>query len=119
MAGCDQAAFSDPLTSTPIGSPCRCLFPMQVELDLEVAPFAVFPLVSELEIEIAAGMCLELSQVRIMGAIGDSLDKGKTTLNIDLLPLGGRFDNTTANLTYERFWGKKEPINMTLFGDIK
>lgn len=90
---------------------------MQVELDLGVAPFAVFPLVPELEIEIAAGTYLKQSQVRIMGATANSLDQGKTTVNIDLVPLGEKFDSTTARLTYERFWLKKVPINMTLFGD--
>ncbi|XXG61803.1 hypothetical protein AAC387_Pa05g0322 [Persea americana] len=115
--GCEQITCSDPLTSTPIGSPCGCVYPMQVELDLGVAPFAVFPLVPELEIEIAAGTYLKQSQVRIMGATANSLDQGKTTVNIDLVPLGEKFDSTTARLTYERFWLKKVPINMTLFGD--
>eukprot|EP00268_Persea_americana_P008723 TRINITY_DN13410_c0_g1_i5.p1 TRINITY_DN13410_c0_g1~~TRINITY_DN13410_c0_g1_i5.p1 ORF type:complete len:752 (+),score=122.32 TRINITY_DN13410_c0_g1_i5:436-2691(+) len=115
--GCEQITCSDPLTSTPIGSPCGCVYPMQVELDLGVAPFAVFPLVPELEIEIAAGTYLKQSQVRIMGATANSLDQGKTTVNIDLVPLGEKFDSTTARLTYERFWLKKVQINMTLFGD--
>ncbi|XP_058094950.1 receptor-like serine/threonine-protein kinase ALE2 isoform X2 [Magnolia sinica] len=116
---CDQISCSDPLTSTPIGSPCGCVFPMQVELHLGVAPYAVFPQVPELEIEIAAGTYLKQSQVRIMGAGADSQDQGKTIVNIDLVPLGEKFDNTTALLTYERFWQKKVPINMTMFGDYE
>ncbi|KAK9146186.1 hypothetical protein Sjap_006089 [Stephania japonica] len=115
-SGCDQLVCSEPLTSTPIGSPCGCVNPMQVELNLGVAPYAVFPLVEELEIEVAAGTYLKQSQVRIMGASADMQDQGKTIVDIDLVPLGEKFDSTTALLTYERIWQKKVPINMTLFG---
>lgn len=117
--GCDQITCADPLTSTPIGSPCGCVLPMQVELNLGVASYAVFPLIPDLEIEIAVGTYLKQSQVRIMGATADSLDQGKTMVNIDLVPLGEKFDNTTALLTYERFWQKKVPINTTLFGNYE
>ncbi|ERN12903.1 hypothetical protein AMTR_s00050p00189150 [Amborella trichopoda] len=116
---CDQVTCSDPLTSTPIGSPCGCVLPMQVELSLGVAPYAVFPLVEELEIEVAAGTYLKQSQVRIMGANALSQDQEKTVVNIDLVPLGERFDNTTALLTYDRFWRKKVVIDKILFGDYE
>ncbi|KAL5990292.1 Receptor-like serine/threonine-protein kinase ale2 [Asimina triloba] len=119
VADCEQISCSEPLTPTPIGSPCGCVFPMQVELHLDVAPYAVFPRVPELEIEIAAGTYLKQSQVRIMGAGADSQDQGRTIVSIDLVPLGEKFDNTTALLTYERFWRKKVPINVTLFGDYE
>ncbi|XP_068653978.1 receptor-like serine/threonine-protein kinase ALE2 isoform X2 [Aristolochia californica] len=117
--GCDQISCTDPLTATPIGSPCGCVLPMQVELNLGVAPLAVFPLIQELEIEVAAGTYLKQSQVRIMGANVDSEDQGKTVVDIDLVPLGEKFDNTTALLTYDRFWKKKVPINESLFGDYE
>ncbi|KAF8402011.1 hypothetical protein HHK36_012962 [Tetracentron sinense] len=116
LAGCDQITCMEPLTSTPIGSPCGCVFPMQVELHLGVAPYAVFPLVEELEIEVAKGTYLKQSQVRIMGAGANSQNQGKTVVDINLVPLGEKFDKTTAILTYDRFWQKKVPINMTLFG---
>ncbi|XP_020213059.1 receptor-like serine/threonine-protein kinase ALE2 [Cajanus cajan] len=116
----DQACgqiCTDPLTSTPFGSPCGCVFPMKVRLTLDVAPFAVFPVMTELENEIALGTYLEQSQVKIMGATADSQNQERTIVDINLVPLGEKFDNTTAALTYERFWHKKVPLNRSLFGD--
>lgn len=117
-AGCDQICV-EPLTATPFGSPCGCVFPMKVRLLLDVAPFAVFPVMNELEIEVAAGTYLEQSQVKIMGASADSQNQGKTVVDINLVPLGEKFDNTTAILTYQRFRHKKVPLNMTLFGNYE
>ncbi|PKI33713.1 hypothetical protein CRG98_045905 [Punica granatum] len=99
--GCDQVC-AEPLTATPFGSPCGCVFPMKVRLLLDVAPYAVFPVMSELEIEIAVGTYLEQSQVKIMGASADSLNQGRTIVDVNLVPLGEKFDNTTADLIYER-----------------
>ncbi|KAK7284187.1 hypothetical protein RJT34_18928 [Clitoria ternatea] len=113
---CDQIC-TEPLTSTPFGSPCGCVFPMKVRITLDVAPFAVFPVMTELENEIALGTYLEQSQVKIMGATADSQNQGRTVVDINLVPLGEKFDNTTASLTYERFWHKKVPLNRSLFGD--
>ncbi|KAL5135204.1 Receptor-like serine/threonine-protein kinase ALE2 [Glycine soja] len=113
---CDQIC-TDPLTSTPFGSPCGCVFPMKIRLTLDIAPYAVFPVMTELENEIALGTYLEQSQVKIMGATADSQNQGRTIVDINLVPLGEKFDNTTASLTYERFWHKKVPLNRSLFGD--
>lgn len=113
--GCDQICV-EPLTATPYGSPCGCVFPMKVRLLLDVAPYSVFPVMNELEIEIAAGTYLQQSQVKIMGASADSQNQGKTVVDINLVPLGEKFDNTTAVLTYDRLWHKKVPLNLTLFG---
>lgn len=116
LAGCDQVCI-EPLTAAPYGSPpCGCVFPMKVRLLLDVAPYAVFPVMDQLEIEIAAGTYLEQSQVKIMGASADSQNQGKTVVDINLVPLGDKFDNTTAILTYDRFLHKKVPLNNTLFG---
>ncbi|KAK6940588.1 Serine-threonine/tyrosine-protein kinase, catalytic domain [Dillenia turbinata] len=116
--GCGQTCL-EPLTSTPIGSPCGCVFPMKVKLLLDVALYAVFPMVDELEIEIAAGTYLKHSQVKITGAVADDEDQGRAVVDIYLVPLGDKFDNTTAILTYERFWQKKVPLNKTLFGNYQ
>lgn len=116
LAECDQITCEDPLTSVPFGSPCGCVLPMKAQIHLAVAPYAVFPMVAQLEIEVAAGIYLKQSQVRIMGASADSQEQG-TLVDMDLVPLGERFDNTTALLIYERFWGKKVPVDRTLFGD--
>ncbi|CAM8928043.1 unnamed protein product [Rhodiola kirilowii] len=113
--GCNQKC-TDPLTLTPYGSPCACVFPMKVKLLLDVDLFTFFPLVNEFEIEIADGTYLKQSQVKIEAAVSDALNQGKTRVDINLVPLGDKFDNTTATLTYERFWRKNIPLNASLFG---
>ncbi|KAG5377634.1 hypothetical protein IGI04_025476 [Brassica rapa subsp. trilocularis] len=115
---CQQTCV-EPLTSTPFGSPCGCVFPMKVQLLLSVAPFSIFPVTSELEIEVAAGTYLEQSQVKIMGASADSENQGKTVVDFNLVPLGEKFDNTTATLIYQRFRHKKVPLNESVFGDYE
>ncbi|XP_062185789.1 receptor-like serine/threonine-protein kinase ALE2 [Phragmites australis] len=114
---CSGTACSAPLTSTPIGSPCGCVYAMQIQLNLGVAPYQLFPRIDELEIEIAAGTFLKQSQVRIMGAGSSLQDPEKTTVTIDLVPLGQKFDRTSALLISNRFLQKKVPINSSIFGD--
>lgn len=92
---------------------------MKVRLLLQVSVYAVFPVVNELEIEIATGTYLIQSQVVITGASADSQNQEKTAVDINLVPLGEKFDNTTALLTYDRFWRKKLSLNRTLFGDYE
>lgn len=116
MAGCGQICM-EPLTSAPLGSPCMCVIPMRVRLRLGVSLYAIFPEVTELEIEFAAGTYLKQSQVAIIGATSDTQDQEKTVVDINLIPLGDKFDNTTAILTYQRILHKKVPLNRTLFGD--
>ena len=118
LAACDQICI-EPLTATPIDSPCGCVFPMKVKLLLDVATLSVFPVMRELEIEIAEGTYLEQSQVKIMGVIADSQNGESTVVDINLVPLGEKFDNTTAVLTSDRFWHKKVPLNTTLFGNYE
>lgn len=118
FAGCDQLCV-EPLTASPFGSPCGCVFPMKVRLLLDIAPYSIFPVMSELEIEVAEGTYLAQSQVIIMGASADSQNQGRTVVDINLVPLGEKFDNTTAILTYDRFKHKKVPLNLTLFGNYE
>ena len=92
---------------------------MQVGLRLSVALYTFFPLVSELATEIAAGVFMKQSQVRIMGANAASEQPEKTVVLIDLVPLGEKFDNTTAFLTYLRFWHKQVLIQSSFFGDYE
>lgn len=92
---------------------------MKIRLLLDIAPYAIFPVMGELEIEVATGTYLEQSQVKIMGASADSQNQGRTAVDINLVPLGEKFDNTTAMLTYERFQHKKVPLNVTLFGNYE
>ncbi|CAO2839822.1 unnamed protein product [Amaranthus hypochondriacus] len=114
--GCGQIC-PDPLASTPIGTPCGCVIPMKVELLLSIAVYALFPVVNELEIEVASGTYLKHSQVQIVGAAADTQNQERTLVTINLVPLGEKFDNTTAVLTYERLRRKEVPLNRTLFGN--
>ncbi|KVI01186.1 Concanavalin A-like lectin/glucanase, subgroup [Cynara cardunculus var. scolymus] len=68
--------------------PCNCVMPMQIALGLGVALYAFFPLVSKLAFEIASGVNMKPSQVRIMGANADDQDPEKTVVLIDLVPFG-------------------------------
>ncbi|XXG48314.1 hypothetical protein AAC387_Pa02g2799 [Persea americana] len=113
---CSDVPCTEPLTNTPPGSPCGCVWPMQVGLRLSVALYTFFPLVSELAQEIAAGIFLNQSQVRIMGANAASQEPDKTVVLIDLVPLGDKFNNVTAFLAYEKFWHKMVPIKASMFG---
>ena len=118
-ADCSTTVCTEPYTNTPPGSPCRCVLPMQVGLGVSVALYTFFPLVSELAQEIAAGVFMKQSQVRIIGANAPSQQLEKTIVLIDLVPLGERFDNSTALLTYLRFWKKQVVINPSFFGDYE
>ncbi|KAI4344515.1 hypothetical protein L6164_011732 [Bauhinia variegata] len=114
---CLSIVCTDPLTNSPPGSPCACVWPIQVGLRLSISLYTFFPLVSELASEIAAGVFMKQSQVRIMGATAASLQPEKTAVLIDLVPIGEKFDNTTAFLTSERFWHKQVAIKASFFGD--
>ncbi|KAH0456152.1 hypothetical protein IEQ34_014059 [Dendrobium chrysotoxum] len=116
---CEGISCSDPLTRTPIGSPCGCVFPITVVIDVGLAPVLLFPQIAELEIEVAAGTHLKQSQVRIMGADASVHGQDKTTVTIYLVPLGEKFDKMTALLIYDWFWQKKVRINASIFGDYE
>ncbi|CAN0901255.1 Receptor-like serine/threonine-protein kinase ALE2 [Linum grandiflorum] len=116
---CSVIVCMEPYANTPPGSPCGCVLPMQVGLRLSVSLYTFFPLVSELAQEIAAGVFMKQSQVRIMGANAASQEPEKTIVLIDLVPLGQKFDNTTALLTFQRFWLKQVAIQASFFGDYE
>ncbi|KAG5409160.1 hypothetical protein IGI04_005479 [Brassica rapa subsp. trilocularis] len=113
---CSSTVCLDPYTNTPPGSPCGCVWPIQVELRLTMPLYDFFPMVSEFSREISAGVFMKQSQVRIMGANAATQQPDKTILLIDLVPLGDKFDNMTAMLTYQRFYRKKVYIDATTFG---
>ena len=115
-ADCKPLSCKDPLTYPPPGSLCVCVSPIKVGLRLRIALYTFFPLVSELAQEIAAGIFMEQSQVRVMGANAASEDSEKTIVLIDLVPLGGSFDMNTAFLVYDRFWHKQVLIKASYFG---
>ncbi|URE20256.1 STYKc [Musa troglodytarum] len=67
--------------------------------------------------EIAFGIYMKQSQVRIMGANVASDEPENTIVLVDLVPREELFDNTTAFLTFEKFWHKDIVINTSLFGE--
>ncbi|XP_057978450.1 receptor-like serine/threonine-protein kinase ALE2 isoform X2 [Malania oleifera] len=113
---CTSVACTEPLTYTPPGSPCGCVWPIQVRLSISVALYTFFPLVSELANEIAAGVSLYPSQVRIMGANAATQEQDKTIVLINLIPLGAKFDDAIAFSTYQKFWHKQISIRTSIFG---
>ncbi|XP_010443348.1 PREDICTED: receptor-like serine/threonine-protein kinase ALE2 isoform X2 [Camelina sativa] len=113
---CSSTVCLEPYTNTPPGSPCGCVWPIQVELRLSMALYDFFPMVSEFAREISAGVFMKQSQVRIMGANAASEQPEKSIVLIDLVPLGDKFENMTAMLTYQRFWSKKVYIDELIFG---
>lgn len=93
--------------------------PIQVKLQLDVAIYTFFPLVTELAEEIAASVAINRSQVRIMGADAASQQLEKSTVLINLVPTGITFDGTTAFQIYEKFWRRQVSIKPSLFGDYE
>ncbi|KAL5098257.1 hypothetical protein RYX36_002584 [Vicia faba] len=116
---CISYICSGPYTNSPPGVPCMCVWPMRVGLRLSVPLYTFFPLVSELASELASGVFMKQSQVRIMGANAATEQPDKTDALIDFVPLGEQFDNTTAFLTSERFWHKQVVIKASYFGDYE
>ncbi|KAI3443635.1 hypothetical protein Pfo_000300 [Paulownia fortunei] len=114
---CVTLTCTEPLTYGHPESSCVCVLPIHVGLRLTVALYTFFPLVSELAAEIAAGVFMEQSQVRVMGANAAGDDPEKTIVLIDLVPLREKFDDTTVYLTFQRFWHKQVVIKPSFFGD--
>ncbi|KAF0916714.1 hypothetical protein E2562_011563 [Oryza meyeriana var. granulata] len=114
---CMALTCQDPLTNSLPGTTCLCVLPIKVELHLGIALYTFFALVSELAQDIASGVFMKQSQVRVMGANAATDDPEKTVVLIDLVPLGAKFDNATAFLVFERFWHKQVNINPMHFGN--
>lgn len=113
---CTSLLCSAPLTYSPAGSPCGCVWPIEVSLQLSVSLYKFFPLVSELAKEISAGLLLNRSQVRVMGANAANQQLEKTVVLINLVPLDERFNTTAAFSIYRKFWKKEVFIQASHFG---
>ncbi|KAI3671638.1 hypothetical protein L1987_87378 [Smallanthus sonchifolius] len=113
---CATVTCTQPLTYTPAGSPCACVWPIEVKLRLLISPYTFFPLVSELAKEIAKSVSLNVTQARIMGAnaAGDQLDE--TIVIVNLVPLNQNFDFATVFSIYQKFWKKQVFISRSQFG---
>ncbi|CAL4947839.1 unnamed protein product [Urochloa decumbens] len=110
------ASCQDPLTNSPPGTTCLCVLPIKVELRFGIALYTFFTLVAELAQDIASGVSMNQSQVRVMGANAAPDDPEKTIVLIDLVPLEPKFDSETSHLVFERFWQKEVIINPMHFG---
>uniref|UniRef100_A0A0V0IWZ8 Putative receptor-like serine/threonine-protein kinase ALE2-like n=1 Tax=Solanum chacoense TaxID=4108 RepID=A0A0V0IWZ8_SOLCH len=113
---CSSLTCAEPLTYTPPGSPCGCVWPIQVAMRLNVTLYTFFPLVSELAKVIAVGVSLNMSQVRIMGANAADQQLEKTIVHINLVPTDGKFDAATAFTIYQKFWKRALFIKTMDFG---
>ncbi|KAL6839826.1 hypothetical protein ACP4OV_029636 [Aristida adscensionis] len=111
------APCPDPLTNSPPGTTCFCVMPIKVELRFGIALYTFFTLVAELAQDIASGVLMNQSQVRVMGANAAPDNPEKTDVLIHLVPLGAKFDSATAPLVFERFWHKQVIINPRDFGN--
>lgn len=116
LIDCPAVTCTEPLTYTPPGTFCGCVWPIQVTLRLGVAIYSFFTLVTELAEEIAASVALSHSQVHIMGANAASQQLEKSTVLINLVPMGVKFSDTTALSIYKKFWNKQVLIKASLFG---
>ncbi|KAK4774141.1 hypothetical protein SAY87_029160 [Trapa incisa] len=116
---CSGNVCTEPYTNTPHGSPCGCVWPIKVGLRLTVDLYTFFPMVSEFAAEVAFGVFMKQSQVRIIGANAAAQQLGKTVVLIDLVPMDEKFDHATALLTGQRFWSKQVAINSSYFGDYQ
>lgn len=119
IVGCASLTCTVPFTYTPGGAPCSCVWPIEVRLGLSVSLYVFFPLVSELAKEIATGLSLNQSQVRIMGANAALQQPEKTMVLINLVPLRENFDNGTAFMIYRMFWMRQVRLKASLFGGYK
>ncbi|KAL0354549.1 UNVERIFIED_CONTAM: Receptor-like serine/threonine-protein kinase ALE2 [Sesamum radiatum] len=113
---CLSLKCTEPLTYTPPGSPCGCVWPIQVRLRFSISLYTFFPLVSELAEEIAAGIPLDRSQVRVIGADAADQQLEKTTVLINLVPLEEMFKAATAFSIYTKFWKRELFIKTPVFG---
>ncbi|KAH6793218.1 Protein kinase superfamily protein [Perilla frutescens var. hirtella] len=114
--GCVSVTCTEPLTYTPPGTTCACVWPIQVRLQFSISLYTFFPMVSELAEEIAVSIPLNRSQVRIMGADAADQQLEKTTVLINLVPLAEPFKAAAAFAIYKKFWNKELPINASTFG---
>lgn len=116
LLDCSSLTCTAPLTYAPVGSPCGCVWPVEVSLRLSVTLYTFFPLVSELAKEISASLLLNRSQVRIMGANAANQQLEKTIVLINLVPKDEHFDANTAFSIYRKFWKREIIVQTSLFG---
>ncbi|KAG0484696.1 hypothetical protein HPP92_008775 [Vanilla planifolia] len=114
---CVPMTCQQPLTNPSPGSLCTCVLPIKVELRLGISLYTFFPLVSEFAKEIALGILMKQSQVRIMGANSAPEDYDKTDVLIDLVPLGKSFKKSTVLVTSVKFWKKQVAVKASYFGE--
>ena len=73
---------------------------------------------SELASELADGLFLQTSQVRIVGANAVESNQDLTDVSADFVPLSSKFDDTTSHLLASRLWSDQVPFNKAFFGSV-
>eukprot|EP00250_Pteridium_aquilinum_P019029 c24262_g1_i1 orf=980-4132(+) len=114
---CSTIVCLPPLTKTPFMSPCGCVRPIQVRIELTVPLYSLFPLISVLAANLAEGTVLSPNQVEVIGANADSQNPDYSVVDVNLVPLDQGFDNLTALIIFEKFWKHELLLNSTLFGN--
>ncbi|KAI5060994.1 hypothetical protein GOP47_0023499 [Adiantum capillus-veneris] len=114
---CGAVVCLPPLTKTAFMSPCGCVRPIQVQIQLTVPLYSLFPSISVLAANIADGIVLAPSQVEITGANADSQNPDYSIVVVNLVPLDQEFDNLTAFLIFQKFWNHEVALNASLFGN--
>ncbi|MCO5559453.1 hypothetical protein L7F22_013053 [Adiantum nelumboides] len=114
---CGAVVCLPPLTKTAFMSPCGCVRPIQVQIQLTVPLYSLFPSISVLAANIADGTVLAPSQVEVRGANADSQNPDCSIVVVNLVPLDQEFDNLTAFLIFQKFWNHELALNASLFGN--
>ncbi|CAA0821135.1 Protein kinase superfamily protein [Striga hermonthica] len=118
LNGCESLSCTEPLTYTPPGQLCGCVWPIKVKLRFSLSVDKFFLLVPELAREITNGVPLSRDQVRIVGAdVADQELEEKTDVLVNLVPpINEPFNYATAYSIYEKFLKAEFPFNMSVFG---
>lgn len=114
---CSAVTCLSPLTKASFVSRCRCVRPIEVEIELSVPLYVLFPLISVLAADLAKGVVLSPSQVEIVGANASGQNQEFSVVDTNLVPLEEDFDIHTATIISQKFWSHQVVLNRTLFGN--
>eukprot|EP00250_Pteridium_aquilinum_P033150 c5253_g1_i2 orf=1-1899(-) len=114
---CSAVVCLSPLTKGSFVSRCGCVRPIEVEIELSVPLYALFPLISVLAGELAKSIVLSPRQVEIVGANTSGRNQEFSIVDTKFVPLGKDFDILTATIISQKFWSHEVALNRTLFGN--
>ncbi|MCO5610199.1 hypothetical protein L7F22_064435 [Adiantum nelumboides] len=114
---CSAVVCVSPLTRASFVSECSCVQPIEVELELSVPLYALFPIISVLAGELAEGALLRPNQVEVVGANTSGRNPEFSIVDANFLPLQEDFDILTAITIAQNLWKHEVILNRTLFGN--